>query len=187
MLTPLMGGTSGPVPARLARRARCSAGLAGCWRGLPGGADQGGGVLGGLAACCGGTEAVSACVTGVAVPRPGPGGGRGRPGSRAAAAGADLPHRATKAVFRAERPVRLAFRPGPAVSTLDSARRVKSGLARGCQQAGSGLTSGREQTLIVAGGPAPGRRAVRAGPCGRPGGHQGGASQTASPAGGKQS
>ena len=70
---------------------------------------------------------VSAWVTMAAAPRPGPRQrGEGRRGSRAAAGGADLPHRATKAVFRAERPVRLAFRPGPAASTLDSARRVKS-------------------------------------------------------------
>jgi len=51
-----------------------------------------------------------------------------------AADGADLPHRATQAVLRAERLVRLAFRPGPAASTLDSARRVKSSLARDRQQ-----------------------------------------------------
>ena len=61
--------------------------------------------------------------------------GAGDAGSRAAADGTDLPHRATKAVFRAERLVRLAFRPGPAASTLGSARRVKSGLA--CSRARS--------------------------------------------------
>ena len=53
-----------------------------------------------------------------------------RRGSRAAADGADLPYRTTLAVSRAGRLVRLAFRPGPAASTLDSARRVKSGPAR---------------------------------------------------------
>ena len=62
--------------------------------------------------------------------------GWGRRGSRAAAGGADLPHRAALAVLRAGRLVRLAFRPGPAASTLDSARRVKSGRAVAGRQAG---------------------------------------------------
>ena len=49
-------------------------------------------------------------------------------------------------MLRAERLVRLAFRPGPAASTLDSARRVKSGVACRRQRAGSCLTGRREQS-----------------------------------------
>jgi len=83
-------------------------------------------------------------------------------GSRAAADGADLPHGATLAALRAGRLIRLAFRPGPAVSTLDSARRVKSGLARSRQRAGSGLTGRRERSAAVAPGAAGSRAQDRA-------------------------
>jgi hypothetical protein len=58
-------------------------------------------------------------------------GGRGWPGgqreSRAVAAGRDLPGASAVAGSRAGGQVPLACRPGPAASTLDSARAVKSG------------------------------------------------------------
>ena len=61
-------------------------------------------------------------------PRPGHVAGRRLcPGSRMAATGADLPPPSPGAGSRAGGQVRLACHPGPAVSTPDSARGVKSG------------------------------------------------------------
>ena len=72
--------------------------------------------------------------------------------------------------------VRLAFRPGPAASTLDSAYGVKSGRARTCRGPGSGLARGRVQS-------ADRRRRSRPGPPAR----ARGTSRTARTTGGRQS